>query len=80
MLRWISSFLRQSLVLVRCYRYVEFDLPKTKTKNVTVGGILSSTRGASSSNLATLAAEFDALAINRRHLAVVSGVYSFISR
>jgi hypothetical protein len=36
----ISSFLRQSLVLVRRYRNVEFDLPETNTKNVTVGGIL----------------------------------------
>jgi hypothetical protein len=33
-------FLRQSLVLVRRYRNVEFDLPETNTKNVTVGGIL----------------------------------------
>jgi hypothetical protein len=40
MLRWISSFFRQSLVLVRRYRNVEFDLPEFNTKNVTVGGIL----------------------------------------
>jgi hypothetical protein len=38
--RGISSFFRQSLVLVRRYRNVEFDLPESNTKNVTVGGIL----------------------------------------
>jgi hypothetical protein len=38
--RGIPSFLRQSLVLVKRCRNVEFDLPKTKTKNFTVGGIL----------------------------------------
>jgi hypothetical protein len=40
MLRWISSFLRQSLVLVSRYRNVEFDLPASNTKNGKVGGIM----------------------------------------
>jgi hypothetical protein len=40
MLRWISSFLCQSLVLIRRYRNVEFDLPEFNTKNVMVGDIL----------------------------------------
>jgi hypothetical protein len=40
MLRWISSFLRQSLVLVRRYRNIELDVPQSNTKRVTIGGIL----------------------------------------
>jgi hypothetical protein len=40
----------------------------------TTTGRWSSTRGSSSPNLATPAAEVDALAINRRHLAVIYGV------
>jgi hypothetical protein len=32
-LRWISSFLRQSLVLARRYRNIEFDLPESNAKN-----------------------------------------------